>query len=280
MSNFNRNANVILTFEGLAVNNYNKDTKNWEFLFLRHLENHELILTIKNDKPEADANKPIKHVFKVGKEHDIFFNAKDAIVPENSEIVFEIPELGLNDVNSEDIHWMDDYFHGKEEVTTGCSFNEDFEKRNLSFLEIQGHCTLYTHKRSEEEFEIWERTDNKKNFIVKRKIGVILGAAIEYPIGELLKINIVGRVNISIDILIENNVNYEIAFDNSCRGNPTSNDTSDFQHYQDIFAPTGRTVEILPVKSDGRPGDTPACKVCENCNGFVGSLRDIGRVYS
>jgi hypothetical protein len=273
MPNFNRNANVVLSFDGLAIYNFNQP--NWEFLFLRHLESHVLNVNIAVDSIPS-------HSFTVAKEHNIVIDAGKAVSTLDDSNMIKYQESGTFDFDpinqSEDIRWMDDYLNGKDQVVTPCSFSDTYDKKDLSYLSIEGKSVLYTKELSGEnrEFEIWERVgDTKKLLAPHRQIGVVVGLAIEYPEGESIKIKIDGKLGFDFNLPIEAGSEYEIKFDNSCNNNPTCEEISDFQHYYKLFEPTGREIEITPViLKDERDRDvsgTAACK-CTHCINFTGSL--------
>ena len=72
MSSANPAANVTLSFEGLAIYNFNKITNYWEFLFLRHLANHNLKVDIIN----YTGGQRLVNSLTIEKEHNIFSTKK------------------------------------------------------------------------------------------------------------------------------------------------------------------------------------------------------------
>lgn len=278
----NAHANITFSFEGLAIYNLNENN-NWEFLFLRHVPKHLLKINIKNNTfPNLSQS------FTIAKEHDIFIEANDAIAPPNSKFRYEIPDFSFDSANEkEDIRWMEEVFEGEVGGDTACSLNSSFPKKELTFLSINGGSVLYTKDLSEGEFEIWEKDGNIKkrlnagtstNPLTSRKIGVVVAAAMQYPIDGSIKIRIVGNDGFTIELPINSGNRYEINFSNHCEDSPASTQKSDFQYYYDLYNPTGKEIEIVPVLKvtsislgvTTKTAGPAACK-CTSCRSLVGS---------
>lgn len=289
----NPNANVTLTFEGLAIYNLNKETNNWEFLFLRHLENHELRVNItrRRTTPGHAGDSNLIHSFTISKEHNILIDAGDSLATPDGKFRYEIPDFAYKfATQKEDIRWMEESSGEEGEVHTMCSFNSQFSKKNLSFLSIGGQSILYTQKLSEIEFEIWEKrketreegTFEIRKLLASRPIGLVIGADIQYPVGKSIKFSIEGLNGFTLELPIAPDSHYEISFNNSCDGKPDCPNLSDFQFYYDLLvSSTGSEIDIIPapvLASDGtmKPGDTAAC-ICKTCKNLVGftSLREM-----
>ena len=222
----------------------------------------------------------------IEKEHNIFIEAPDAIEPTEGT-AYKIPNFNFLANQEEDIRWMDELLETADAGLTSCSFRNDFPKKDLSFLSIEGQSILYTKMLSKDEFEVWENTGIQgqvgytRKLIASRQIGVEVAADIEYPINNSIKIRIEGKNGFTIKLPILEDSIYEIKFNNSCDGLTTSVDTSDFQHYYDLFSPTERKIEIIPIPKFNEEGDrvddTPACK-CKTCDNLIGfdSLSEIG----
>jgi hypothetical protein len=278
----NANANVTFSFEGLAIYNLNA-TNNWEFLFLRHVPKHSLKINIKNNSfPNLSQS------FTIAKEHDIFIEASDAIAPPNNKFRYEISGFSFDSTNEkEDIRWMEEVFEGEIGGDAPCSLNSAFPKKELTFLSINGGSVLYTKDLSEGEFEIWEKNGNTKkrlnagtstNQLDSRKIGVVVAAAMQYPFNKPIKIRIVGNDGFTIELPINSSDRYEINFSNHCEDSPASTQKSDFQYYYDLYSPTGKEIEIVPVPemtilSPGVSTKTagPAACKCTSCRSLTGS---------
>jgi hypothetical protein len=282
MSLANPNANVTLSFEGLAIYNLNKSSNFWEFLFLRHLKNHKLKIEIIQ---YLNGTKFV-HSLAIEKEHNIFIDAPKAVEPLNGNM-YKIDNFSYGTNEEEDIRWMDELPESEDVGLTSCSFRNDFLKKDLAFLSINGESILYTKILSKEKFEIWENIGIKdqvgytKRLVDSRKIGVVVAADIEYPSNETIKIRVEGKSDFTLELPITQDSIYEIKFNNSCDGLATSFDTSDFQHYYDLFSPTERKLEIISIPildiNGHKLDNTPACK-CKTCKNLIGfdSLSEVG----
>lgn len=275
-------ANVTFAFEGLAI--YNLNENNWEFLFLRHLMNHELKVQITRKYTtdgHAEDNKLV-HSFKIAKQHNILIEANESVDTPGGKTRFETANFNWQNGNKADLRWMEGLPEELEVEHTSCSFNRLFPKEELSFLSIQGKSILYTHKLSDDDYEIWERDGSQKSLIGIRRLGTIVAADMKYPADSTIKFNIEGANGFSLELKIEGDSNYEIKFDNSCEGNPTCENIDDYQYYYDLLSSSnGKTIEAVPklvASSTGlmRPGETAACR-CRTCRNLVGldSLREL-----
>ncbi len=283
MPHFNTDVNVVLSFEGLGIRNFNNDTKNWEFLFLRSVDNHSLKLTIYNDQVDNSDWSKEKFEILIPKEHDIFIELPDAEnVLEGNPSEYNNGDIDLytRGIDYEDIRWTEDYLHGKPPGTAPVQLRNDLRKDDLSFLNIGGTCVLFTKVTNyfkTQNYEIWERQGGAKTLLEARRIGAKVGGAVKYPDGKSVQIRLVGKINQVIEIPIVTGVVTFIDFDNSCQGSPTSGTTSDFEHYySDFFVDSDREIEIVPVNDSGKPGGRANCKVATPPPGQGGSLSKIG----
>ncbi|MEK7724024.1 MAG: hypothetical protein AAB336_06735, partial [Acidobacteriota bacterium] len=211
-------ANVVVSVEGLAVFNFNKENKNWEAILQRNLSSHTLKIII--NKHVNGVTEKIAEYTRLGKNERFLVRASEPQTP-NFHSVFE-GEKDLKQVL--DLSEM----HGSRLFNTNHNLD-------LSFLSI-ADCVLYSQNVPNEIYKI--QIPDKEPII--RKTTNTIGADMICATGSKLEIITTNNPNLIPPLVIEEGVVYQIIFDNSCH-DPNPLDT-DFKHHYDLLSVSQRAI--------------------------------------
>lgn len=248
-------ANVTIAIKGLAISNFNQKNQNWETVFPRHVEHHNLSITVNKCRSgtlessrtyAAEPNEKIYVRTNVANSQPIHF------AEQNEKNLSHIIDFSAADMYDKKIN-----FHKKPGVA-------------LTFLSISG-SVFYTKKLSNNIYNILKASEIKQ----QKKIGLIVGADIVCPNGERTEITIEGKPAPFEPLVAEEGVVYEIIFDNDCN-EPSRHPEGDFAAYYDLIDETERfslelDAPIEPVDPDIPPIDPPVDPPDKNppCNATI-----------
>lgn len=256
MSQVNENANLTISVKGLAIYYFNETDKKWEFLFLRHLETHDLKIKVTKMSAAGGDDTELAHEFVLDKGHDIVIEA-DTVPYMDGADNYRVGNGSFDYSDADetsrknDIRWIIDLpkpIPGFPEDTTSVMSN--YKKRNLTFVSFPENSIVYTKELSSAKFNRWERTLSTGNRRLaaesSSKIGVTLGADVQCNSSFKLKID--GTFDYDIEFKIEGNDKYLLEFDNSCdpAKHPGCEHISDLIHNYDLFD-VDEYLELTPV---------------------------------
>ncbi|HXG85549.1 MAG TPA: hypothetical protein VNI84_16115 [Pyrinomonadaceae bacterium] len=236
-------ANVTVSIKGLAISNYNENNRNWETVFLRHVEHHNLKITVNKCR---SGNLESSQSYNVDPNDKIYISSSDT---------FEQPSR-YTEQNDKNLSRVMD-FSAADMYDGRIKFYRNSGAK-LTFLSISGSI-FYTKKLSKNTYDIVKAQKIKQ----KKKIGLVIGADIGCRIGGQTEISVEGKPNLIAPLVAEENVVYEIVFDNDCY-EPAQHPDGDFSKYYDLIDESehfslelAKTEESEPIPTTEDPEPEP-----------------------
>jgi hypothetical protein len=236
-------ANITVSIMGLAVSNFNESNKNWETIFLRDVPTHKLKIIInkyRNGAPLEDGRIVIDDIHP----DERFFIRVNKAVDLGAHAVYDDAEKGLENV-------LD--LTGPE-LYGGVDVFEASANRPFTFLSISDGI-FYTQNLPPEEYEIKVGEQIRD---VKRTADVT-GTDIKCEIGGKLEILTVIKPDLIAPVMIEENIAYEIIFDNTCVTPPSSTEQTDYAHYNSLLKSNVESSSVALFANDPPENKTGAC---------------------
>jgi len=256
-------ANVTITIKGLAICNYNNNKGNWEAVFLRHVENHNLKIIVKKCRSGTVES---SNTYDINPQEKVYV-VSDTSGDQSSEYKAEAGNDGVIDFSAPDMYNGKVNFYMKK-------------KFPLSFLSISGGV-YYTRKVSKKLYRILKGGVPKET----KRIGLGIGADITCVAGGKTEITVANRPNLIPPLLAESGVVYDITFDNDCY-EPVVEGECDFDRYYDLIdMPEQFTLELAdssetpaepvePMGGEPPPEDDPPPEKNPPCNTAI--ISDLG----
>lgn len=213
---------VTIIITGLAICRYSEGEK-FELIFL-NVQRHELDLFITKRKSSNE----ITGTYNIPSGSMMYITSTDA---ESSN-----PDPTNPDKNYDQIVNIDE-INGEP-----IPFRENPEVE-LTYLSVQG-AVCYTAKISNQEYDFWRVTgEDREKIAGPMQIGLDIGIDFTVSTGGSLEL-IINDVPLAFPQ--EDDVEYEIKFDNACTENPNVND---FEFYFDVLSDEDGRIEELFAES-------------------------------
>ena len=268
MSRINQNASITIRIKGLAIAHYNKETKNWEFIFLRGIPEHDLKISVREYR--GTSNIPTEQVYLIPIDNKkIEIKTTDAVSQDSHHITSNFAQRATADDNH-DARWIVDLSEDlhKEPVKLIKKNGSDGNPTNLTFLSISD-ATFYTDSLSKKTYQMIK---NGKEPLEPRLTGGWIGLDIEWSNNttSITEINFENMPTVALKPDDEISI-YEIEINNDCN-NPQKG-ASDFHYYYDHlidmpdefseFVPSNESRGMVAMV-DGDENDPPPSK--EDCH--------------
>lgn len=242
-----KNANVVISIEGLAIFNFNEANENWEALLQRNLATHDLKISI--FKTVNEVSTALAEYVNIPKNEMFFIRSNGANVP---------AERAIHDGSAKDLNNTLDLSSEELHADLANIFNKDHGVET-SFLSISD-CTLYSRNVPDENYDI----EIAGRSTITRKTTNVIGADLICDVESTLEIITSTDVNLIDPIVIEDGTIYFIRFDNSCT--TPEPDNTDFQYYYDFLSvPTANKAKISVAGGDP-PTKTGSCQCAISTN--------------
>ncbi len=208
------NANVTIALKGLGLCNYNEANENWELIFISH-DDHNLDVTV---------NKFVSGALEESNSYDI--DPNERIFIRSNRAVKQSPRHESGD--DLDITGFVDF--SSDELYGGAVKLKETIDDPLIFLSISD-STFYTKELTHGEFSVFKDGQAVGN---PARVGMVLGGDIVCEVGGMTEILFNSEPNKIPPLVAEENVEYEVVFDNTCP-EPPADATSDFDLYAESF---------------------------------------------
>ncbi len=253
--------NLKIIIRGLALGHFDEKSGQWKILFPK-APNHDFKMIVRKRNVENEVVE--ENIFEL-------FNAKEDLFKAGKIEVITDQKSGGGDFNAELLEKTLDFseLHGEPlPLTSDKSRYAGFLLLNQAVLEAKTTS-------DSSELEIWKvfpfPNPESKSLIEKRLAGTIFDSEFVFEPNSKTEIRVESEMGFSVILTHQENISYQIIFDNDCHVEKTPCEESDFKFYYRIIDEEKLKVkqrfELIPVQGKDDKAPLGSC-----INGKVGEV--------
>ena len=215
----NKNRNLGISVQGLALSHFDTETNQWRIFFPK-APSHDFMMIIRKSV-DGTVTEEDQYQLTATRKIEITTNGKTGNGTFDAQAISSIPDLSA--LHGEQIHLIDD--------------------RNLyaGFLVLNETMLAAEAEEMPQDFEIWKivttPTMIHRRYVDIKTLGITSSSGFSFEPQSKTEIRIEGEP--TIELIHDNNINYEVIFDNDCHeSRPENCPDSDFKFYYDIIDET------------------------------------------